>query len=430
MGLTLILTIPTPDVSIYLHHEEQTMQHMKLKLAAAITAALLSTNAMADAWDVAQTSTVEDSTEVKQQGATAGALQALNAVSSTTATIKGTQDVNMGANKLTLTQGGTTGTSTQAANYISAAALDSTNPVASATANVTQKSSGSGAIELNQKDTAAVAGPPAVDAATLGASNTQAFNMVKGHTVDKLEQLVTSSSTAINLNQETTTGSSGGSPTANNNTQTLNNVETDTELGASVASVKQKASSAGTITLSQKGAGIKQVQAVNRISAKTVTGTVLQDIQGELSLTQGDAAGPTIGAGSVQAGNYLVSPGSVSGVTQTIGTSGTSKDVTLTQNYSNGDATNGAIIQAGNLIDSSAAGALLASTTQNLYTDGELTLAQASTGKALQAGNAVLTGNSATTNAVTQNFGVTTLAMSQTGASGSRQAANYVGVAP
>ena len=408
--------------------------HIKLKLAAAVTAALLSTNAMADSWDVTQGTTVGHDTEVKQNGASAGALQALNAVSSTTATVKGTQTVDMGANKLTLTQGGTTGTSTQAANYIATPTLDTTTLATNTTANVTQKSAGTGAIELNQKDTAAVAASgstPAVDAATLGAQNTQAFNMVKGKTVDKLEQLVTSGSTAINLNQETTTGSSDATPSANKNTQTLNNVEANV-TDAEVKAVTQKAStgsgSTTGIALSQKGAGIKQVQAVTRISGAKITGTVNQDIQGILKLTQGGTA--TVGAGSVQAGNYVVSTGAISGVRQTIGATSADKNVTLEQNYSNGNDTNGAVIQAGNLIDTSVTGSSLATTTQNMYTGGTMTLAQTSTGKALQAGNAVLTGNDSATNAVTQNFEVTQLAMTQTGASGSRQATNYVGVAP
>ena len=79
------------------------MQHKQMTLAAAIAAALMMMNtAQADTWEITQGAVITTDTTVTQNDSTAGAKQAINAINSSTDTVKGTQTVSMGTSTLTV----------------------------------------------------------------------------------------------------------------------------------------------------------------------------------------------------------------------------------------------------------------------------------------------------------------------------------------
>ena len=164
------------------------MQHMKLKLAAAVTAALLSTTAMADSWTITQDTKPGSNTTVTQNGATStGSVQAMNAINGV-ANAAGTQTAAMTTKTLTLKQEGTTTGSTQAANYVKG-----TNIGTDASTALTQQHTG----------TAADASITLTQNPTTGTGNTQAVNTAQGTTeIINLMQGATNSA-EIALTQET-----------------------------------------------------------------------------------------------------------------------------------------------------------------------------------------------------------------------------------
>ena len=460
MGLTLILAIPTPDVSIYLHHEEQTMQHMKLKLAAAITAALLSTNVLADSWAVTQETTpgAAAGTTMLQNGAsgsvTTGSVQAMNVVNSTTATVTGTQDADMTAGDLTLDQAGATTNSTQAANYAKSLKIgDSTA--------FTQSHKGAKAITLNQADVASGGSAPAASVGPLGSGNLQAVNTAHavgtGSDLKSLTQNVTQA-VSVKLNQTAGTA----------NTQAVNNAET----AEGSTSVTQNATPTGTdadLTLTQSGAGNK-VQAANRMMGGTTkVGTVVQSagtnakdtkmkqdgsgkntqamnmavvqgvttkveqaVVGKVEMKQGETSTP--GNGSLQAGNYFKSTGSaeVTLAKQKMGNASVTDGITLKQTKGDGDATDGVTSQIGNLVDMSASTGALTKATQEMVSGATITLEQSgAVATATQAGNAVRLGGTGaqTVGDVTtpQTVSAVTLDMDQNATTGKAiQAGNLI----
>lgn len=454
------------------------MQHKQMTLAAAIAAALMMMNtAQADTWEITQGAVITTDTTVTQNDSTAGAKQAINAINSSTDTVKGTQTVSMGTSTLTLEQTGATEAATQAANYLNAA-----NVATTAGTTFTQSQAGSGAVSLDQSDNANLQG-----------GNRQAVNMVDGDgTVDALTQQV-DTGTSVTLNQET----------KHDNLQAINHIE----AGEVKGSVSQEAKPAS-ISLSQKGTGGAngQIQAVNNIKTSKLTkakqetapsvglslvqdstgpntqaanradggatnavgdltqvvtfgagaNTITQDNNGvqtqalnmaitdkgvngtdgidqsvdnsaaDILLKQG--ATTPVGDGSRQAGNYLKSKGAVSKVSQTLGKASSAKAIELQQSSTIGSTKT---VQAGNLIDLSTANSGLTDGSQTITADGaatgELNLGQANTGKVLQAGNAVVTDGLGTGGKLSQTGTLTKLTMLQDAATGSFQATNYLG---
>lgn len=450
MGLTLILAIPTPDVSIYLHHEEQTMQHIKLKLAAAITAALLSTNAMADTWEVTQTTTPGSSTTITQDDAVASSgiasVQAMNATNSATAKIKGTQTAAMAGNTLLLKQTGSTADSTQAANYAKAGTIGDTTGTTTA---LTQKYTGTATIDLEQKT-----------GDLSGVGNLQAVNAADAATVTSLTQNVgavagtpASAGTAVTLTQ-TTSGA---------NTQAINNINATTALvtatqdvapgskltltqggastGTQAANRAVAASVTGTLTQNVKvGTAIASeaaltqtttaagTQALNMASVGTVStgGSSVQSVKGQVTMKQGDTA--KAGDGSLQAGNYLKVTGTttagVASATQNFG-DGTA-DLDLQQKLSSAGT-----VQAGNIIDMGAAEGALTQGTQHIAnTDKKLSLTQTgATSKGIQAGNlAKASSGTGSTTKIDQDIatGAAAVDIQQVGGTNAIQAGNLI----
>ena len=397
----------------------------KTLIAATISLAFSSNMALADSWTITQTTTPGNNVTMVQNGNTSNSVQATNATNSTTlkALAGSKQTLNMSGSSLTLNQKGSTTNSTQAANYLNADELGDSSGT------VTQELLGTTAVTLNQKD---VSG-------SLGASNLQAINAATAVTITDLTQ--TASGTNIKLDQNT----------ANANTQAVNSA---TATGTMVKTTQSATASTG-FELDQAGAG-NNVQAINKIAAsasglgavsQTVTGgsaittlnqeglgsstqamnmttggdqdsTFNQIVTGSTTLTQGDGSS-AVGNGSVQAGNYLNSTGTVSSATQNFGSG--SDDLTLLQRKS-GSGT----VQAGNLMKA----VNLTGGTQAISTSGTLSLRQEdTTAGALQAGNAFIinSGTNPVGGSVTQTATVGTLNITQSNAAGSFQAANYVG---
>ncbi|QTR50524.1 hypothetical protein [Candidatus Thiothrix anitrata] len=329
------------------------MQHMKLKLAAAITAALLAGSVQAETWEITQTTTPGAATTMSQDGATAaGSVQGMNVIKSTTATVNqaatGTAQTAAVTGLTTLNQTGTTENSTQALNYISVDTIGATGAFA-------------------QSETG-----------TLGAT----------------------------LNQ-TATGTGG-------NTQAVNTATATTEI-----TTLTQSNGGGPVELNQTAAAVDGIQAVNNAES-AVLGTIDQDVTSTtLGLVQ------TGGSGKTQAGNRAVSEGAVTEITQTVTPSGA---VTLGQN---GTALS---TQAGNLLDLTGSDGALADGTQEFTATAGVTMTQGTTSAvetSVQAGNATLTGaNNADGNVLVQSLSAATLAMTQTDATTSIQAANYLGGLP
>ena len=453
------------------------MQHMKLKLAATVTAALLSTTAMADSWVVTQETKLGTDTTVTQDAA-GTSTQALNAVNTETgiatgAFITGTQTATPATGKdFTLTQTNGTAGSTQAANSAKAAKIDPT----AGGVKFTQTYGGDKDILLNQTS------------ALTGASNKQAFNAAEGGDINGLQQDVGAGAKNVTLTQSNAVNNTqsvntvigaetlGGTiqevlptvklelqQTAGTGTQAANNVVATSIDGALTQTVT--AGSAATL-VNQKTTGASATQALNMTTVGTGSAAITQNVNGVTTMTQG-ATGAAPGASNVQAGNYVKSSGvatSISSLDQNFGS--TDKAVSLTQteavtgtaqagNMIDMASTTGALTsatqdidtgnaaiglsqtgsasgstQAGNLIKtSSGAAAAVTSAPQTITTTGTLTMAQSSTNTALQAGNAIITQVANGGGAANQLVDVGTLTQSQTSTTGSFQAENYLGEA-
>lgn len=415
------------------------MKKLKFSLAIAVSAALISTSALADSWDITQNAAPGSNTTMTQDGATQNqsvqAMNAINTAPAVTTNVQGSQTATLQAHTLILDQAGTTETSTQAVNYLSTDTIGVTGTA------FTQDYTGTGTVTLNQ------------DTATLGADNLQAVNTARGVTVTELEQGGSTANTAstITLNQDTSAA----------NTQAVNNVTASTDLtkatqvavatgnfslnqdgsGAQTQAVNRAVGGTNAIgtlsqtatggssatTMNQLGTGVS-TQALNMATGEGVSATSTQTATGSLTMIQG-ATGAAVGNGSVQAVNYLksIDAGVVASATQSLGSG--ADTISLTQH----DSSTGTI-QAGNLIDmtSGNASAALTAGIQNITTTDALTLAQNNTGSSLQAGNGVLTNNTGANTGGTITQGVTagSLAMTQTSGSSSIQAANYVGITP
>ncbi len=395
------------------------MKHVKLTLATAVTFALMGATAHADSWDLTQTATLGADTTLTQTDSSNGSVQALNAINmGATSTINSgsSQTSAMGANGLILNQDGTTENSTQAANYAVAATIGD------AIDTFEQLHTDTGSVTLNQSGTGS-------------GGNTQALNHAAATNLVDLTQTANTAS-SIDLTQNTGT---------DNNIQAVNNAE-GAVLGGIVT---QDVIPSGSLSLDQQGAG-SNTQAANRMEAtgstiddvtqtvesptvqfsQTTSGTGLQagnmvsaadvtfldqSLSGDdINMTQNKA-----GAGSIQAGNYLITTGVVADVSQIMGDS--NDDAVYLEQTSSGKGT----IQAGNLLDASDVGADVNAIQGILTGSATLTMNQDSTTLALQAGNALLTGGDGF---AAQEVDVAQLVMTQTSANNSIQAANYAGV--
>ena len=449
------------------------MQHMKLKLAAAVAAALLSTNAMADSWAVTQSSTAGlASNGAITQDSSTGSLQAINAIKSTTASVTGSQTSTQ-TSKLKLEQKGTTANSNQAANYIE------TTDVGSSGSQFVQTLNGDQDAELAQS--------AVTSTANADTANIQGFNVAKGNTLVNLKQDAnavktvtlsqsgtgTGSTQGVNVAKSTTTvgtieqtaATTGTAATgleqtaASGNIQAINTVEST----GNATSVTQTATATNGTTLTQKGSGAN-TQAANRAVSGGTIGTLTQTAgtagkssnlyqgagggtqalnigkatgitskseqkaNGVATLDQGNTAGVMASVGT-QAGNALeATSGEIKLATQDFNAAGTDS-ISLNQVGAKDGST-----QAGNLINVSGAGASLTDGTQTIGKSSptvNISLSQnTASSKSLQAGNAVITGSGSTTNMAKQYAYGNQLAMTQSGSSNSYQAVNYVGVAP
>ena len=443
------------------------MQHMKLKLAAAVTAALLSTTAMADSWTITQdaipTGDATNGTTITQTTTSGGSVQSMNAVNlGGDTTEKGKQIVGGTAtNKLTFSQEGVASNSIQAANYANAGTIGATG-----TGNtLTQGYGGTNELILNQTTTA---GTPA-------GGNTQAFNAVKttgatGSVTSLIQSVgkttagtpdVTTNATKVTLDQN---AASSNTQAVNAILDTASIVEATQDISPSVKlELKQRqgtgtqaanfaqADSSAKLTqtvkagseatnVTQTSTG-KATQALNMAKVKAVTGAdgVTQNVKGATTLGQGTAAiadpvtpAVPVGNGSVQAGNYLqnasTSSGAISKVTQKFGD--TTHDVGLTQYSSGGDETNGKTIQAGNYIDMGSSTGALTEGVQKIENGIKAIALQqtGSSGGATQAGNLLKTSSGATgAAAIDQTISTTnTLTLSQSATGTALQAGNAV----
>ena len=455
------------------------MNKNKISLATAITAALISSASQADSWNVTQTTTPASDTTMTQYGnSQGGSVQAMNAVSSTTATVAGSQENTTGAFELTLEQKESTNNSTQSVNYVNADTIGDSGSA------MVQSYSGSGNTLLKQSEANLVNNHQAVNTASaavisdlaqtttaanlsLNQANTsassQAANNAVASNVSELSQTVQSDSinsyqsnttastqatnnvtaeAASNVQQNAQTsffslGQSGGS----NNTQAINNIVANTELTQA-----NQNTYADHFYIDQHGEG-NQVQAVNRIASGTsAVGAVNQSTnssytdmwqmgwssQGSvqaLNMVDGNgvntASKQTVSGnyihmhsdgGGIQAGNYLKSSGT--GVVASA-----DQDVNTQHLDINQSGYGSAAVQAANLMD---IGGELTAGKQTINTN-TLNLHQYSSDSGISAGNAVLTNGTGVGGTVTQTATAASLSMNQYSGNGSLQAVNYVG---
>ena len=333
------------------------------------------------------------------------------------------------------------------------------NVAASGNIALMQQTGGEGNLQaVNAVDAAAVTTPGTVtqsattgnqkiDLTQTGQTSSQQFvnYLTSPGTVASVTQNYSNSGKAANLLQNTTDNSNqalnaiemtGATSVLETGTQTVNLSSLDMGQGESEANTSSFQAgnlliSAGTIasatqevtadiTLDQaKGTG--NVEAVNLASGKTIT-SLSQTVTG---LSDELNQGATDSEANTQAGNYLdiAQGGAVTSVAQTYNATSVIMDQ---DNITSG-------VQGLNVIDASASGVSVTSADQN----GDvptLTMRQGqyvATQTSVQAGNAVITNADATGGTVDQDVSVTTtLAMTQTNATKSIQAANYVGYMP
>lgn len=458
------------------------MKKNTISLATAITAAFISSAAQADSWNVTQTTTPASDTTITQYGSAQGsAIQSMNAVNSTTATVTGSQAVASGAFELELEQKEQTSDSTQSVNYLKAETIgtlgSSMKQDYSSSGNTLMKQNEANLVNnhqavntasaatISELSQAANASNLNLDQASASASS-QVMNSAVATNVSDLTQSAQSDYThsyqsgategsiqatnnltaekASNVKQSTQTSSfalhqSGGG----NNTQTVNNIAVHTALEQA-----NQSTSADYFHLDQHGSG-NQIQAVNRVSSGTsAVGSVNQSTSGHSDMWQmgwtsqdstqalnmidgkgvGIASKQTVSGsgvhmhsdgGGTQAGNYLKSSGD--GVVASADQDVNADHVDIKQ-HSYGAAT----VQAANLMD---IGGELSAGKQTINTNS-LYLHQYASDSGLNAGNAVLTSSAGIGGTVTQAASATTLSMHQYSGNGAIQAVNYVGNAP
>ena len=228
----------------------------------------------------------------------------------------------------------------------------------------------------------------------------------------------------LNTNPTTLTQNKDTSGTTNS-VQAINNINLQNDNGDIIAGSTQTLNTTKNITFDQDDAGSNNIQAVNNAVTKTVTdltqtlnSTAIQTIKFEQGV---DSA---TGTGNVQAVNRVKAT-TVTKLNQSI--TGSS-NITLDFDQANSADQD---IQAGNLIDASTAGDSLATTDDVKQTIDVLDsdMKQEDTKASIQAGNALITAKTGVaTGKITQKFTTGTLTMLQSGANGSVQSGNYVGV--
>lgn len=246
-----------------------------LSLATIIGATFISTQAVADSWKVVQTVTPgTDTTLTQTDTTTSGSVQALNNINLDAAAgnidTDSTQDVNIGANNLTLTQDSATTGSTQAANSATA------NEITELTQTIT--STGAGTITLEQNG-------------NVGNSNTQAVNAVDVNSIaaaaSSLTQNITAGTSDLSMEQQ-----------ADQNTQAGNLIG---EIAAVTDGSATQTVAVNNATMSQE-ATTKGFQAGNALLTDTggAGGGITQTLTttGTLEMTQ------TTADNSQQSGNY------------------------------------------------------------------------------------------------------------------------------
>lgn len=290
----------------------------KLSLATAVAAALLSSQAMADAWTLTQevTATTADTTLLQKDtdgdatNVTTGADQALNNINlGASSDLSGSsQTVTVTGQDLTLTQEAATTNSIQAANSATAATITS----------LEQTVTGAGTIQLNQL--------------TAAGGNTQAINRAAAAT--RIDGLVQTFNGALDMNQAAATNNQYGNvletgPLGTGTTEVggvnLDNVRqtasvstlnmdqgsntgdarqiVNAAIGVTQGNLTQKLDASGNVVMNQTGSAEDALQAGNALiiaSEPAAANDLKQTFSagGTLGLTQ-DAAN-----GSVQAANY------------------------------------------------------------------------------------------------------------------------------
>lgn len=383
------------------------MQHMKLKLAAAVAAALLSTNAMADSWAVTQSSTAGfafslGSTvgEITQDNSSSS-LQAVNAINSNTASVTGSQTTTVsGSNSLRLKQTNGTTSSNQAANYMAAKTIGDASATGE-TGKFTQTTTGADAT-LTQESTLA-------SGATGDTGNTQGLNVANATAATAADAKIDYLEQDANGVKAATLSQSGTSK----DTQGLN-IATST---GTINKVTQKASTTSAMGLTQS-AGSKHTQAANMVnSTGTITSATQTANPTAATLQQTSTGGST----NLQAINTVETTGTAAAVTTVGQTASPSGAMSLTQ--SNGSSST----QAANRVK--ATGNVGSATQTAKPTSVSLTQSSSGTNN-LQAINTLdaASATSVTQEAATTTTGDTVLTQSGSAGTGNVQAANRTAI--
>lgn len=358
----------------------------KTLLAATMAVAFASGSAMADAWTVTQATSIGGNSTVKQNGTTSASVQGLNVINSTTADITGAPAQTVtAANDLTLNQEGGTLNSVQAGNYMDVGTIGTGSTA------VSQTTTGTGDINLNQND----------DTAAVGINNKQAANYAKAETITNLSQSAIAATIALDQDAA-----------ANGNTQAVNYATGTT----AVTKATQAIAPTTALTMDQNGTGAN-TQAGNMVEAAVAISGLNQTAGAGSSATALTQAGGT--GVKKQAINMALAA-----TTGAITTTGTGQAVTGATTLSQAADTTAKSHQAGNYASVVAGSNNI---TQSFGTGSDaLGLTQLAAANVLQAGNAIISPDAG---GGTANQTVTgTLTMAQTGATaGSFQAGNYLG---
>jgi hypothetical protein len=452
------------------------MKHAKKTvLASAISLCLSGGTAMASSWTVIQDFASTSDTTMTQTDATANAAQTLNSISleagddvpqgTQTVTESGdlsltqggttTADAIQAANNISvgtvtsadqtatvtgataLTQEGATATSVQAINRIDAATIERARQTATLNAtsgnamnqsvsgdtNVQALNQVSGATDVNDLVQNASAVTATMNQTASGASNTQAFNNLSAANVGAtttVEQTV-SATDGVTLNQN----ASGA-----NNTQALNNASVSGNLAGldQTATTDDATLNQGTDTTASGGNNVQAINNVDVDNAATGVDGLTQAVNPNASSTLKLLQGAKAGVGDQQALNRLNMSDSATsvgaGVSQTVGSEGTSADLDFDQTNTEVDG----LIQAGNLIVG--VNNMAAGVTQTIDINS-VNFKQKNTEAVLQTGNGVVLGTldgAGTIEQTTNSSGG--VALIQETVAGSLQSINYVGVAP
>lgn len=356
----------------------------KISLAAAVSAALFSSAAMADSWTITQdVNPVTNRVTALQQGATNGSVQALNAMNSTGATFLGGSRqtvtfVDNTTNEFTQqSSGNATDGSTQAANFARADTLGSGTAF-------TQNQAGAADVELNQNaDTT---------------NSTQGVNVAEVDTAATNLQQNAITATNITATQNSTAGS---------NVQAINAAKAVTAATPTMTLVDQNVTVTTALTLDQRNTGTGNTQAANYLNnAGNAVGTLTQDTIGDSIVVQQDAGGSNNQAVNMAIGAAMTD------VDQVITASGTAIGFTQGGTTAIGDNN----LQAGNYVSSTAAVADVAQTLGD-GTDDVVTFTQTNTANGVnekQVGNLLdLTGGTASAVLIDQNLNAATVDMNQ-----------------